>query len=151
MFFQFFGRDRRPETLSQRDRDRFIRARRAGKVGPSAKPVSDATLEHDLKFLIAVFNWAARSKDERGRPLLDTNPLKGLKMPTEKNPTRVVLAEEEYQALLGVSRPARNLGGQAKSDRQRWTTRAASRRWCSSRSSGVQFSGAISATALASA
>ncbi len=104
MFLQFFGRDRKPSTLSQRDWDRFIRARRAGKVGPSGKPVSGRTIEHDLKFLIAVFNWAARSKDERGRLLLDRNPLKGLKMPTEKNPTRVVLSEEEYQAMLGVSR-----------------------------------------------
>ncbi len=104
MFLRFFGGDRRPETLSQRDWDRFIRARRAGRVGPSGRPVSDATLEHDLKFLIAVFNWAARSKDERGRLLLDRNPLKGLKIPTEKNPNRVVLTEAEYQPLLGVSR-----------------------------------------------
>ena len=104
MFLQFFGRDRKPSTLSQRDWDRFIRARRAGRVGASGKPVSDRTIEHDLKFLIAVFNWAARSKDERGRLLLDRNPLKGLKMPTEKNPTRVVLSEREYQAMLGVSR-----------------------------------------------
>ncbi|MCY4398722.1 MAG: site-specific integrase, partial [Gemmatimonadetes bacterium] len=75
-----------------------------GKVGASGKPVSDATIEHDLKFLIAVFNWAGKSKDEEGRLLLGSNPLKGLKTPTEKNPTRVVLSEEEYQALLGVSR-----------------------------------------------
>ena len=61
-------------------------------------------VEYDLKFLIAVFNWAARSRDERGRLLLDRNPLKGLRKPTEKNPTRVVLAEDEYRALLGVSR-----------------------------------------------
>ena len=104
MFLGFFGRGRKPSTLSRRDWDRFIRARRAGKVGASGKPVSDATIEHDLKFLIAVFNWAAKSKDEEGRLLLGSNPLKGLKTPTEKNPTRVVLAEEEYQALLGVSR-----------------------------------------------
>ena len=32
MFLRFFGRDRRPETLSQRDWDRFIRERRAGRV-----------------------------------------------------------------------------------------------------------------------
>ena len=57
--------------------------------------MSDRTIEWDLKFLIAVFNWAARSKDEQGHPLLDSNPLKGLRTPTEKNPTRVVLAEEE--------------------------------------------------------
>ena len=103
MFLQFFGRDRKPASFSQRDWDRFIRARRSGKVGPSGRPVSDRTIEYDLKFLIAVFNWAARSRDEQGRLLLDRNPLKGLKAPKEKNPVRVVLAEEEYQVLLKVS------------------------------------------------
>ena len=104
MFLGFFGHDRKPETLSRRDWDRFIKARRTGRIGPSGKPVSDRTVEYDLKFLIAVLNWAAKSRDERGRLLLDRNPLKGLRTPTEKNPTRVVLAEEEYRALLKVSR-----------------------------------------------
>ena len=104
MFLRFFGRNRDPATLSQRDWDRFIRVRRAGKVGPSGRPVSDRTIEHDLKFLIAVLNWAAKSRDERGKLLLVANPLRGLRTPTEKNPTRVVLSEKEYQALLGVSR-----------------------------------------------
>jgi len=104
MFLGFLGRHRDPATLSQRDWDRFIRERGAGRVGPSGKPVSNRMVEYDLRFLIAVFNWAARSRDERGRPLLVSNPLKGLKMPPSKNPTRVVLTEEEYQALLKVSR-----------------------------------------------
>ena len=104
MFLKFFGRDRRPETLSQRDWDRFIRERRAGTVGPSGKRVGDRMIEADLTFLIAVLNWAVRSRDEEGRLLLDRNPLKGLRKPVEKNPNRVVLTEEEYQALLGVSR-----------------------------------------------
>ncbi len=104
MFLKFFGRDRRPETLSQRDWDRFIRERRAGTVGPSGKPVGNRMIEWDLTFLMAVLNWAARSRDEQGRLLLDRNPLKGLRKPVEKNPTRVVLTEEEYQALLQVSR-----------------------------------------------
>ncbi len=104
MFLRFFGKDRDPATLSQRDWDRFIRARRTGKVGPSGKPVSDRTVECDLRFLIAVLNWAAKSRDEQGRLLLDSNPLRGLKTPKEKNPTRVVLSEEEYQAMLGISR-----------------------------------------------
>ena len=103
MFLKFFGRDRRPETFSQRDWDRFIRERRAGKVGPSGKPVGNRMIESDLTFLMAVFNWAARSRDEDGRLLLDRNPLKGLRKPTEKNPTRVVLTEEEYRVLLEVS------------------------------------------------
>ena len=104
MFLGFFGRDRRPATLSQRDWDRFIRARRAGRVGRSGGPVSDRTVEYDLKLLVAVFNWASKSRDEQGRLLLEANPLRGLKTPREKNPTRVVLSEDEYQALFRVSR-----------------------------------------------
>ena len=104
MFLRFFGRGRSPATLSQRDWDRFIRARRTGKVGPSGRPVSDRTIEHDLKFLIPVLNWASKSRDEPGKLFLASNPLRGLKTPREKNPTRVVLSEEEYQTLLEVSR-----------------------------------------------
>ena len=104
MFLRFFGRDRKPATLSQRDWDRFIRERRAGRVGLSGEPVGNRTIEWDLTFLIAVFNWAARSRDDQGRLLLDRNPLKGLRKPREKNPVRVVLNEEEYRALLRVSR-----------------------------------------------
>ena len=104
MFLRFFGRDRDPVTLSQRDWDRFIRARRAGRVGLSGEPVGNRTIEWDLTFLMAVLNWASRSRDEGGRLLLDRNPLKGLRKPREKNPTRVVLNEEEYRALVKVSR-----------------------------------------------
>ena len=103
MFLRFFGWNRDPATLSQQDWDRFIRERRAGRVGPSGRPVSDRTIEYDLKFLIAVLNWAARSRDERGRLLLDRNPLKGFRKPTEKNPKRIVLTEDKYQALLMVA------------------------------------------------
>ena len=104
MFLDLLGRDRRPETLSQRDWDRFIRERRAGRIGPSRKPVSNRTIELDLKFLLAVLNWATKSRDEEGRLLLDLEPAEGLEAAKEKNPARVVLSEEEYQAMLGVSR-----------------------------------------------
>ncbi len=103
MFVKVFGRHRKPATLSQRDWDRFIRARRAGKVGPSGSPVSDRTIEKDLRFLLAVLNWATKSRDEEGKLLLDSNPLRGLKVPKEKNPTRVVLSQAEYEALLQAS------------------------------------------------
>jgi len=92
------------DPLSRRDWDRFIRERRAGRIGPSGRPVGNRTIEWDLTFLMAVLNWAVRSRDEHGRPLLDRNPLKGLRKPRAKNPTRVVLTEEEYRALLKVSR-----------------------------------------------
>ncbi len=104
MFLGLFGRNRNPATLSQRDWDRFIRERRAGRIGPSGGPVSDRMVQYDLKFLIAVFNWASKSRDEQGRLLLESNPLKGLRTPTQKNPKRVVLARREYRAMLKVSR-----------------------------------------------
>ena len=103
MFLKFFGRHRRPDTLSQRDWDRFIRARRSGRAGRSGRPVGNRTIQQDLKLLIAILNWAAKSRDEEGRLLLDSNPLRGLKTPTEKNPTRVLLTDAEYQALLRAS------------------------------------------------
>ena len=87
MFLSFFGRDRKPATLSQRDWDRFIRERRAGRVGPSGRPVSDRTIERDLRFLLAVFNWATKSRDEQGHLFLQSNPLRGLKvLPKREEP-----------------------------------------------------------------
>jgi len=104
MFLDFFGQDRDPATFSQRDWDRFIQARRTGRAGRSGEPVGNRTIAWDLTFLVAVLNWATRSKDERGRPLLDRNPFTGLRKPKEKNPKRVVLTQQEYEALLEVSR-----------------------------------------------
>ena len=103
LFLRFFGNDREPATLSQRDWDRFIRHRRSGRTGLTGKPVSNTTIANDLAFLVAVLNWAARSRDEQGRLLLQSNPLRGLKKPVEKNPRRVLLTESEYHAFLEVS------------------------------------------------
>ncbi len=103
MFLRFFGKRRKAATLSQRDWDRFIRARRAGRAGRSGKPAADRTIQQDLKLLLAILNWAARSRDEEGRPLLESNPLQGLKAPSEKNPHRVMLTQAEYEALLRVA------------------------------------------------
>ena len=103
MFLGLFGRERDPSTLSKRDWDRFIRERRTGQVGRSGRPVADRTVERDLKFLLAVLNWAAAARDGDGNRLVDSNPLRGLKAPTEKNPARVILTGAEYEALLRVS------------------------------------------------
>ena len=103
MFLGFFGEGRLPGTLSKRDWDRFVLERRSGRTGPSGRPVGDRTVERDLKFLLAVLNWAAKSRDEEGRLLVESNPLRGLRTPAEKNPARVILTEAEYEALLRVS------------------------------------------------
>ena len=103
MFLDFLGAARDPATLSKRDWDRFIQERRSGKVGPSGGPVSNRTIERDLRLLLAVLNWATRSRDDGGKLLLERNPLQGLRPPIEKNPRRVSLGDGEYDALCGVS------------------------------------------------
>ena len=103
MFLGALGEDRDPSCLSKRDWDRFIQERRAGRIGPSRAPVSNRTIERDLRLLLAVLNWAAQSRDDGGDLLLEQNPLRGLKPPVEKNPTRVLLTEPEYSALRKVS------------------------------------------------
>ena len=51
MFLKLLGPNRRPDTLSRRDWNRFIREHRAGRIGPSGKPVGNRTLEWNLTFL----------------------------------------------------------------------------------------------------
>ena len=99
-FLQLFGRDREPKTLSKRDFDRFCRERAEGSIGPSKQPVSARAVEYDLRTLLAVFNWAVRSNANDGTPLLDRNPLAGLRIPAQKNPNRPVLTQLEYEAML---------------------------------------------------
>ena len=104
MFIAYLGADTLPSTLSLRERERFMRDRRDGRIGPGEAPwqlVSDRTIERDLRFLMAVFNWATMTGDGRGGVLLERNPFKGYKVPKEKNPLRVRLSGEEYDALLG--------------------------------------------------
>jgi integrase len=107
MFGRFFGPGRKANTLNLRDWDRFIRERRSGRIRPGKKrkatKVGDRTIARDLKWLLAALNWATLAGDGHGGFLLERNPLKGLSVPTEKNPKRPVMTEERYQAMLAVA------------------------------------------------
>jgi integrase len=100
MFLKYFGPGRVVSTLGLREWERFIKDRGEGRIGPGVPPwirVENRTIEMDLRFLLAVFNWAVVAGD------LKRNPFKGYKTPKEKNPLRVKLTDEEYETLLGVS------------------------------------------------
>lgn len=58
-------------------------------MGSTRKLVSNRPIEYDLRFLLAVLNWAVNARDEQGLTLLESNPTRGLKLPKEMNPTRV--------------------------------------------------------------
>ena len=103
MFLRFFGPDRKASSLSVRDWDRFVEARRSGGAGPGSRGVGNRQIEYDLRWLLAVMNWATTAANRDGRTLLQFNPLKGCKLPVEKNPARPVLTESQYSDLLNVS------------------------------------------------
>ena len=107
LMLRFFGADTDPKGLSRREWDRFILARRSGMLRPTTvkKPraVGDRMIEYDLKHLLAVFNWATVAGDGRGAPLLERNGLKGMPLPSEKNPKRAVLSDDQYDAMLAVA------------------------------------------------
>jgi integrase len=106
MLGRYFGRARRPHTLSRRDWDRFIADRRAGRVRPAGakagRVVGDRVIAYDCKFLRAVLTWATAAGDGDGGVLLDRDPLRGLPYPADDEPRRVVVTAEEYEALLRV-------------------------------------------------
>jgi integrase len=102
LFLRFLGRDRRVETLSRREWDAYIKARRSGKLQPPKakdRRVGNQVLEHDCKLLNAVLNWATMAGDGRGGFLLERNPVRGLPVPKEESPQRALLTEVQYEAL----------------------------------------------------
>lgn len=106
MFLELFGRKRKARTLNRRDWDRFIKDRRDGTVAPGGartKGVRPRQVEYDLRFLLAVLNWATTAGNIRGEPLLQANPLRGLPLPREDNPRRPVMTQEQYEAMSQVA------------------------------------------------
>ncbi len=98
---RFFGTNKAVEEITRLHWDRFIRLRSSGQLATGEKPgkgrpVKSRIIGYDLLFLRAVFNWAVDCK------LIAENPLKGLKIPKEKNPHRPRVTQEEYEALLAV-------------------------------------------------
>ncbi len=100
---KFFGMARRVETLSESDVKRYTMARRQGDVAlPGAehgRPVRDRTIEAELEMLLR----AVRERKTNGERLLKENPLVGVRLPSEKNPNRPVMAHDVYCRLLEVA------------------------------------------------
>jgi integrase len=110
LFGKCYGRNRKVLTLNRRDWDRFIQERRRGTLRPDGRKgktkdagVRDRQIAYDLKFLLAVLNWATLSGDGRGAPLLERNPLKGLPVPKEENPRRPLIDEAQYVKLRKIA------------------------------------------------
>lgn len=102
MFLGLFGGSMRVRDLSGREWNRFILNRRSGNIGPSGRRVGNRTIEYDLRFLVAVLNWATQVKGPDGEPLIERNPLQGQCYP-KSIPNRPMLRDAEYRRLVGVA------------------------------------------------
>lgn len=104
---KFMGPARNVVSLSASDMHRYVQVRREGekslaRIKPD-KAVRDRTIEADLLILHRALNWATRERRNNGNRLLAENPLRGLKLPKEKNPRRPVMPHDEYLKLVGVA------------------------------------------------
>jgi len=115
LWVRVLGAERRVATLGAAEWWSFIRDRSAGIIdargariakADARAPVGPRTVDADLVFLIAVFNWALGWKVQ-GRPLLDLNPWaapapgvkRTLARPTNPAPMRPIATYDRYLAV----------------------------------------------------
>lgn len=111
MWGRCIGDTKDPHKVGMRECDRFVKLRRTGKISSRGelvpevdrRPVGNTTVGHDLRFLNAVFNWAAKWRDDSGEYLMRENPLRGYAIPREKNPRRPFVTQDRLDALRAVS------------------------------------------------
>jgi integrase len=98
LVMDFLGADREVRSLSESDVERYKQARMRGEHGTRAS-VGATTTRSELVALRTMLNWATRQRSALGKPLLEYNPLRGMRLPVEKNPRRPV---ETYDRFLGL-------------------------------------------------
>ena len=99
----FLGGKREVVSLSPSDVQHYAAARMLGQCGPSGKPVRARTAAADLVALIVMLNWATRERRADGTPLLPYHPLRGVRLPVEKNPRRPVETYDRYLQVMEVA------------------------------------------------
>lgn len=91
---------RHPSSLDRVDWDRFVSRRRVGDIGRRG-PVKDRAVQRDLKWMIAVLNWAVGASLLRHNPWnTEVRRAQRWVMPREKNPSRPSVAPEIREGLI---------------------------------------------------
>jgi integrase len=107
LFERCWGAGTRVSDLDSRHWERFIEQRRSGILRPAGSKttggVRNRIIGYDLKFLMAVCNWAETVRVGR-HWLLDRNPFRNFEIPREKNPRQPSITEAEYEALTTAAR-----------------------------------------------
>jgi integrase len=110
----FLGGDRDIRSLSDSDVERYRQTRMGGE-----HPVRARTVAADLVTLQTALNWATRQRGPRGQPVLECNPLRGVKLPVEKNPRRPVATWDRFQATR-MAMQQLTAAATAERERMRW-------------------------------
>jgi len=106
LFERCWGADTPVADLDKTHFDKFVRQRRSGVLAPGGekgKGVRNRQIQYDLKFLMAVCNWAVNVIEKR-RPLLERNPFRNCTMLKEESPRRPRVTEAEYAALTEAAK-----------------------------------------------
>ena len=98
--------EREAASLDRIDWDRFISQRTSGEIPGWPNRVKNQQVSYDLKFMIAVLNWATGQKSQ-GQSLLVTSPWRAevrrsqkWTMPKELNPHRPGMTSEIREGLI---------------------------------------------------
>ena len=113
----FLGADRKAGSLSDSDVEAYALARRQGHV--TGRKCRNRAIEADLSCLRAMLNWGVRQRHRDGTPLLPYNPLRGVRLPKEKNPRRPVATWERFKATR-TAMQAQQRSAKSETARLRW-------------------------------
>lgn len=112
LWTRVLGSEKDPHEISRAEWEGFIEARSAGEIDArgrrkghpeyNGQPVGPRTVERDLRFLLAVLNWAKDWRTSNGY-LLRENVCRGYPVPKEKNPAQPIATDERVQKIRDVA------------------------------------------------
>ena len=95
-----------------REWNAIIRQLGSGEIDPRGRrvsdpekrrPVSNRTVQKALKVFRHACRFGSTYRTKNGGYLLDADPTRGLELPSEPNPTRIVADDDMYELLLAVA------------------------------------------------
>ncbi len=116
------GARKRVDHLTKNDVERYVAMRRTGHGWPDGretKPVRARTIQGEVKQLRQMIFWAMNERLPDGSWLLESNPLRGVKLPKEEDPRRPVAT---YDRFLKLREAAQDMAAKAPQQRgrERW-------------------------------
>lgn len=116
------GASKRVDHLTRNDVDRYVAMRKTGHGWPDGrvtKPVRARTIQGEVKLLKTLIHWAMSERMPDGSWLLESNPLRGVKLPKEESPRRPVTT---FDRFLKIRKAVQELAATAPQERgrERW-------------------------------